>query len=82
MKKFGFVVLTMLAGLSAVGCGSSACDDYATKAKDCLCASLTDATAKSTCEKNIDTSVDAFKNADGADDACKAANDTLTTTCK
>lgn len=75
MKKFAFVVFTMVAGISAIGCGSSACDDYAAKAQGC-CDKLTDATAKSTCEATLKSVQD-----NGDADACQVALDALGTTC-
>ena len=74
MKKFAFVVFTMVAGISAIGCGSSACDDYAAKAQGC-CDKLADA-AKTSCEASLKTVQD-----NGDADACQAALDLLGTTC-
>ena len=83
MKKFALVavVFSMLAGL--VGCGSSgsACDDYGTKAKECGCAALTDATAKAACEKSIDDNIAALNAAGNADAACEQAAAALEATC-
>jgi len=77
MKKFALVavVFSMFAGV--VGCGSSPCDDYAAKAKTCLCDPLTDATAKTACEKGVDDGLANFKASAGADDACQAGLDVL-----
>ncbi|APR82394.1 Hypothetical protein A7982_07743 [Minicystis rosea] len=81
MKKFALVavVFSMLAGLVGCGSSSSACDDYAAKAKECGCASLTDATAKAACEKQIDDAVAAY--GDAAEASCEAAATALAATC-
>lgn len=68
MKKFAFLAFTMIAGLAAVGCGSSACDDYKTKISDC-CGKISDATAKAACQAQVDA-IDT-SSADSA--ACEAA---------
>ena len=80
MKKIGFVLFTVIAALSAINCGSSACDDYVAKVKSCSCDALTDATAKAACEKQADA-LSAAATAAGSD-ACQAALDALTATCK
>jgi hypothetical protein len=71
MNKFGALVLVAAAlGMSAVGCGSSACDDYKQAIKDC-CDKIEDQAAKDSCNATIDQFD--FENADA--DACQAALD-------